>query len=245
MYPDAAWPDGLQVGRTEKVALVLDQDAETEARLSELGYRFFTSEMAFRHHVEDLLNQDLDGDGIVGPVVPSSTAAVSGPSPTGRTWYVNFGDNLQRDWDDARRYGFVSAGGGTWYSKALRKLSPGDRLLVYLPGRGYAGIATATRRAERIQDAVVDFEGIPTPLSSLELHAPYAHADTSEEGLEWVVSVRWEAVVGKNEAFREPGLFANQATAVEMRWDSERHMETVAAVCAHFDIDPAPSPRRG
>lgn len=96
--------------------------------------------------------------------------------------------NLQRDWDDARRYGFVSAGGGNWYSKALHRLSPGDRLLVYLPGRGYAGIATAPRRAAPIKDAVVDIDGHPTRLSGPELHAEYTYADDSGVGLEWVVS---------------------------------------------------------
>lgn len=240
VYPDAAWPDGLQVGLTEKIALVLDQDPETEARLSELGYRFFTSQGAFRHHVEELLNLDLDGDGVVGPVQTTSATPQPPRAGTGRTWYVNYGDNLQRDWDDARRYGFVSAGGGNWYSKALRRLAPGDTLLVYLPGRGYAGVATATRRAAPIHEAIVDIGGIPTSFQTLDLHAPYTHADESEDGLEWVVSVHWQAVVDKSEALREPGLFANQATAVEMRLDNERHMETVTSVMGHYGIDPTP-----
>lgn len=66
VYADAAWPDGLQVGRSEKVALVLSRDEETEARLGALGYRFFMSEQALRHYVEELLNVDLDGYGVVG-----------------------------------------------------------------------------------------------------------------------------------------------------------------------------------
>ncbi len=34
----------------------------------ELGFRFFTSRQAFEHYVEELLNIDLDGEGLIGPV---------------------------------------------------------------------------------------------------------------------------------------------------------------------------------
>ncbi len=78
VYADAAWHDGLQVGRTEKVALVLSRDEETEARLGELGYTFFTSELALRHYIEKLLNVDLDGDGIIGEPVDGHPDPSSG-----------------------------------------------------------------------------------------------------------------------------------------------------------------------
>jgi len=32
----------------------------------------------------------------------------------GQDWYVSFGEDESRNWEDARRYGFVSAGGGLW-----------------------------------------------------------------------------------------------------------------------------------
>ena len=57
----------MQQGLGEQVALLLERDEESEARLGELGYRFFTSIHALRHYVEELLNVDLDGDGIIGP----------------------------------------------------------------------------------------------------------------------------------------------------------------------------------
>ena len=68
VYPDAAWPEGMQRGLGEKVALLLERDEETESRLGELGYRFFTSRKALDHYVEELLNLDLDGDGVIGPL---------------------------------------------------------------------------------------------------------------------------------------------------------------------------------
>jgi hypothetical protein len=41
---------------------------------------------------------------------------------------VSYGGNPARVWDKARQHGFVSAGGGTWYSQTLKLLSPGDRV---------------------------------------------------------------------------------------------------------------------
>ena len=51
----------------------------------------------------------------------------------GQTYYVAFGDGEHRDWDDAREFGFVAAGGDPWYSKSLRRLGPGNGVLVYVP----------------------------------------------------------------------------------------------------------------
>lgn len=66
VYPDAHWPEGMQQGMSEQVALLIESDNESEERLGELGYRFFTTTGSLRHYVEELLNIDLDGDGIVG-----------------------------------------------------------------------------------------------------------------------------------------------------------------------------------
>lgn len=221
VYADAAWSEGMQVGRTEKVALLLTPDEESEARLGELGYRFFTSEQALRHYVEELLNVDLDDDGTIG--------APEG-SGRGKTWYVNFGDGRGRNWEDARRYGFVSAGGGVVYSKPLRRVAPGDRLLVYLPGKGFAGIGTATRRAVPFDDAVIDGGNGPERLADLDLLGPYVHPAAADDPREFVVSVDWLVTVDKQQAYRDPELFSNQATTVEMQSDSDRHVRTVKAV---------------
>lgn len=158
------------------------------------------------------------------------TPLTSKPKSATRTWYVNFGDNRERSWDDARRHGFVSAGGGVWYSRPIHRIQPGDTLLVYLPGRGYAGIATATRGALPFDEALVDGENGPLRLADLELERTYTHANTDEDSGEYVVSVDWHAAVGRTEAYKEPGLFSNQATTAEMRHDIPRHALTIEAV---------------
>jgi hypothetical protein len=49
---DLAWPDGVQLGLTEPVALLLDEPPDVERVAAAHGYRFFTSVDALRHYVE-------------------------------------------------------------------------------------------------------------------------------------------------------------------------------------------------
>ncbi len=67
---DIAWPLGIQPGLTEPVALLFDPDLQTEERLGELGYRFFTTTQKLVWHLEDLLGIDIDGDQIIGEAEP-------------------------------------------------------------------------------------------------------------------------------------------------------------------------------
>lgn len=48
-------------------------------------------------------------------------------------FYGSFGDGLGRSWSAARKFGFFSAGDGSWYSQTLKLLSPGGRIWVRVP----------------------------------------------------------------------------------------------------------------
>ncbi len=67
-WADAAWPNGVQEGLTDPVAFLLEADPEVEARLNELGFRYYTSSVALVRYFEAVTGLDIDGDGIVGPV---------------------------------------------------------------------------------------------------------------------------------------------------------------------------------
>ena len=56
---DIAWPQGIQPGRTQPVALMLAPDAQAETHLGERGYRFFTSRRRLVWHLEELLGVDI------------------------------------------------------------------------------------------------------------------------------------------------------------------------------------------
>jgi hypothetical protein len=49
---DLAWPEGLQVGLSQPVAILLDEDEDVEELASQAGFRFFTSPRAFRKYVK-------------------------------------------------------------------------------------------------------------------------------------------------------------------------------------------------
>lgn len=74
-------------------------------------------------------------------------------------YYANFfeakgegpGGQKLRSWDDARKYGFLSAGGARRYWHPLLGLTPGDRVWVKMPGCGFIGCCIVMRRLCRLR----------------------------------------------------------------------------------------------
>ena len=65
---DLAWPNGVQPGRTEPVAFLLEPDEEMETRLGELDYRFFVERKHLMRYLESVLGVDIDGEELIGGV---------------------------------------------------------------------------------------------------------------------------------------------------------------------------------
>lgn len=138
----------------------------------------------------------------------------------GHDWYVSVGeDSNVRSWDDARTYGFVSAGGGPWYSRTLRGLPIGARVFACIPGggSGYVGVGTVTGEAMPFSDAILVVGGVDTKMSDLHLQGSYTHVNGVEDNDEWVVPVDWDQTVDRSEAIWEKGFFANQNSACKLR----------------------------
>ena len=79
-------------------------------------------------------------------------------SPGIGEFYASFGGGPARNWNEARKYGFISAGGGSWYSRTMGLLSCSDRVWVKIPGTGYVGVGRVTE----VVQPVIDFM-LPTP----------------------------------------------------------------------------------
>ena len=136
----------------------------------------------------------------------------------GQDWYVTFGEESRiRSWDDARRYGFVSAGGGEWYSRSLRGLPVGGRVFVYVPKAGYVAVGTVTGPAEVFDNAVLTVDGVPRRMTELDLSAEYRHPGEGPGREEYIVPVAWTRSLDRAAAIRERGLFANQHSACKLR----------------------------
>lgn len=141
----------------------------------------------------------------------------------GRDFYVIqgsvSGDRNDR-WELARRYGLLSAGGGTWYWRPLRNLTPGKRVFAYVGGVGYVGVGRVTGEMRPARETNVEVDGETVNL----LDAPEVSSRLVERGqsddpeeTEMVVPVQWDVAVSQAEAVNEAGLFASQVTVCKLR----------------------------
>ena len=142
----------------------------------------------------------------------TAPAEVSSKGPWNGEYYVSFGEEESRKWDDARKYGFISAGGGPWYTKTLSLLSPSDRVWVNIPHTGYVGVGVVTDTVLQAKDAVFDHENTQTPMKELPLHGKYFYSEDDPENAEYVVKIQWIKTVATSKAVKEIGFFGNQNT---------------------------------
>lgn len=167
--------------------------------------------------------------------------AVAAARATGEPWngeyYVNFGQSHTRSWSEAVKYGFVSAGGGSWYSGALKRLNPGDRLWVKAPGYGFVGVGRVAARAVRANEFTLPTEGGDRPALEVLKEGSYHRefADDPEKS-EYFVPVQWLATVPLEKAVYEVGLFGNQNTVAQPASPKWRHtVERLKQVFTNWD----------
>ena len=157
----------------------------------------------------------------------------------GQDFYIAFGED-RRSWDDAVRYGFVSGGGGKWYSQTLQSLFPGARVFVYIPKTGYVGVGIVKETAQRIKDFEVQSNGKTVSILEAPLAAPaMAEGADDDEMSEYLVRVEWIKTLPREQAIWEKGMFANQNTAVRMR-----DQFTLELLIDRFDLEGGESNRQ-
>jgi hypothetical protein len=140
-------------------------------------------------------------------------------------YYVSFGHDPggRRDWDDAREFGFISAGAGTFYTRTLSVLGEGCRVWVNVPSTGYVGVGRVTGPPVRADQFMVDDgNGGERPITEVTERAPKIAVGIDDERAERLVPVRWIKTMPLNQAIKEKGLFGNQNTVARPRtpkWD--------------------------
>ena len=140
----------------------------------------------------------------------------------GKDWYFVFGTRSDnRELEDALKYGFVSAGGGDWYSRTVKELPIGARLFVYIPQTGYVGVGITTGKATKFQESEL--------LKGKELKGRYVH-DNGEP--EYIVPINWLKTVPLDEAIYGNGLFASQLSTCKLR-----HEVTLKRLCSEFGVE--------
>lgn len=127
-------------------------------------------------------------------------------------YYVSFGEGSERRWSDAQKYGFISAGGGAWYSKTLSILDVGDRIWVNIPQKGYVGVGKVIETAKKANEVVFTVDGIVKKFFELNLEGDYYKEEVGENA-EYIVKVEWIKTVKVANAKKELGFFGNQNSA--------------------------------
>lgn len=147
--------------------------------------------------------------------VQTQVNAASKPEGQSEPWngefYCSFGDSKSRSWDDAVQFGFISAGGGKWYSNTLQALTPGDRVWVKIPGAGFVGVGKVTGLPEEAASFQVKTQDGLKPalevLTRANYHREYAG---NPDKCEYFVPIKWSQTKPISQAVQELGMFGNQ-----------------------------------
>lgn len=117
-----------------------------------------------------------------------------------------------RNWGDAVAYGFISAGGGEWYSNTLKMLSQDDRIWVNIPHTGYVGVGIVAEEMQMAKDTCFMVDDKEKYMQELPLKGEYYCGEDNLEKAEYIVKVNWIKTVPEDKAVKELGFFGNQNT---------------------------------
>jgi hypothetical protein len=215
------------------IIVASELDSSTERIVEYLTDYEVPLNVVFFRYLKDGDREYLARSWLSDPVeVEAKTARKKRPW-NGHDFYISFGDGPSRKWEDAVEYGFIAGGGKRWHSASLGQLQPGHRVFVHIGGKGYVGVGKVTETVKPVGEFDVGVNGYSTPILEVEdLEAPgIGHDADDPDKREYLVRVEWEKTSPREDAFWEPGLFANQNTAVRMR---DTH--TIKRLEEHFGI---------
>ena len=221
--------DEEMLNQSHQIIIVASElDPSTERIIGYLNARdiainavFF---QVFQHGEDQLLSRAWLIDPGETQANVASTTSKGEKEPWNGEYYVSFGDMSSRSWDDARQYGFISAGGGNWYSQTLKLLTPGDRVWVNIPKTGYVGVGRVTEAVRPIREFTVQTPTGEKPALEVLKHAEKYRSNADDpEKVEYFVRVAWLDTVSESQAVNEVGLFGNQNTVCQPTTPKWRH----------------------
>lgn len=218
------------------VIVAAELDAASERIIAYLNERDIAINALFFQVFQNGDDQLLSRAWLIDPVQTQANAA-SAPKVKGEKepwngeFYVSFGGD--RNWEEAREYGYISAGGGTWYSQTLKVLAPGDRVWVKIPGTGYVGVGHVTEVVRPAYEFMVTTPSGEQPATEALKNATVyqKYADDPDKS-EYFVRVQWLDTLPESKAVNEVGLFGNQNTVCQPSTPKWRH--TVERLKTYF-----------
>jgi len=216
------------VGLNESHQMVIvagELDASTERIITYLNNQFDVPVNAVFFKVfEDGGHRYLSRAWMIDPAETQERAVSS--SGDKEVWngeyYVSFGEDGNRCWEDAVKYGFISAGGGLWYTKTLNMLQKGNRVWVNKPGFGYLGVGEVTGPVVKAIDYRTNGKSLVELDTVTNYRTPY-FLDNDDDDSEYLVAVKWIKTVEAKSAYSENGFFGNQNTVCKPRTTKWSH----------------------
>lgn len=154
-------------------------------------------------------------------------------------YYASFGvgGGEQRNWEDAVKYGYISAGGGKWYSNTLSLLVPGSRVWVNVPGWGYVGVGQVAGERQRASEFSIALDDGTTAniLDVIQNGPGLTSTANDQDRAEYFVPIKWIKTVPLKQAVYEVGLFGNQNSVCKPRAAKWQH--TVERLKQLFDVE--------
>jgi hypothetical protein len=218
--------DEEQLNGSHQIAVVASTlDPSTERIVNYLSGKDIPINVIFFQVFQSGNDKLLSRSWLIDPAETESKAAPARASKG--TWngeyYVAFGHDHSRHWEDAVRFGFISAGGGSWYSRTLSLLSPGDRIWVLVPHQGYVGVGRVTGEVTAAKNFFVNDDGKSKSIFEAS-DATYARESAEDETKsEYFVPVQWIETRSLSKAVNEVGLFGNQNTVCRPRTSKWEH----------------------
>jgi uncharacterized protein YeaO (DUF488 family) len=180
----------------------------------------------FQHGDEQFLSRAwlIDPSETQTNAAQATATSANAKEPWNGEFYVSFGDSNSRVWEEARCYGFISAGGGSWYSQTLKQLQPGDRVWVKIPATGYVGVGIVQSGIEPASSFTVNTEeGEKLAMDVLKFRELYRQNADDPDKSEYFVTVKWLETRSEQEAVNEVGFFGNQNTVCKPTTPKWRH----------------------
>ena len=208
------------------IIVAAELDAATERILGYLNDRGVAINAMFFQVFSNGTEQFLSRAWLIDPGQTQINAATTGETKKKKQdwngeYYAAFGDSESRDWEDARTYGYISAGGGVWYSRTLKMLSVGDRVWVMIPKKGYVGVGIVKEEAKSVKEFTVMVGDAEKPaLEVLQNWEKLELAKDDEELAEYFVRVEWLDTVPASQAIWEVGFFGQQNTVSRPRTEA-------------------------
>ncbi len=218
-------PEAINTGH-HLVVVATGMDTSTEQIVEYVRGFGVPINVLFFEYLQDDGREYLARSWLTDPAVEPTGAASGKKQPpwNGRDFFVAVGENQHRDWDDMRRYGFVSAGHGEKYRQAMSNLFVGARVWAAIPSsraavaHGYVGVGEVTAPAVRINEFELELNGQAVPILDAPLQAQNMGEHADDPNLsEYLARVRWIDTRPREEAVWEKGMFANQNVVAKLR----------------------------